>query len=153
MAKEFRVSRSVEIAAPPDRILPLLTDLHEWRGWSPWEDLDPNMERTYQGPARGVGAIYGWRGNGKAGSGRMEILEVSDTHVGIDLLFQSPMQAHNRIDFTLVPHGDRTQVEWLMTGPQNLVMRLMSRFWSTEKMVAPDFERGLQQLRRAVEAP
>ncbi len=152
MAKEFSVSRSIEITAPVERITPLITDLHEWRRWSPWEDLDPDMERTYQGPRSGVGAIYAWRGNSKAGSGRMEILEAVDTHVGIDLLFQAPMQAHNRIDFTLVPHGTTTRVEWLMTGPQNVVMRLMSRFWSMEKMIAPDFERGLKKLKQVAES-
>lgn len=151
MPKEFSISRSIEIAAPPERITPLITDLHEWRRWSPWEDLDPDMERTYQGPESGVGAIYAWRGNSKAGSGRMEILEAVDTHVGMDLLFQSPMRAHNRIDFTLVPHGTTTRVEWLMTGPQNVVMRLMSKFWSMEKMVAPDFERGLKKLKQVAE--
>ena len=36
MAKEFSVSRSIEIAAPPERITPLLTDLRAWQQWSPW---------------------------------------------------------------------------------------------------------------------
>ena len=55
MAKEFRVSRSTTIAAPPERILPLITTLREWRKWSPWEGLDPNLERKYAGrtPAPG----------------------------------------------------------------------------------------------------
>lgn len=152
MPKEFSVSRSIEIAAPPERITALLTNLREWRRWSPWEDLDPDMDRTYQGPESGVGATYAWRGSSKAGSGRMEVLEAVATHVGIDLLFQSPMQARNRIDFTLVPHGATTRVEWLMTGPQNLVMRLMGKVWSMDKMVAPDLERGLKQLKQVVEA-
>jgi hypothetical protein len=151
MAKEFTVSRSIEIAAPPDRIIPLLTDLRAWQRWSPWEQADPHLERTYTGAASGVGAIYAWRGNSKAGSGRMEILEAVDTHVGIDLLFSSPMQAHNRVDFTLVPHGETTRVEWLMTGPQNVVMRLMSKVFSMEKMIAPDLERGLRQLKARAE--
>jgi hypothetical protein len=40
-----------------------------------------------------------------------------------------------------------------MTGPQNAVMRLMSRFWSMEKLVGPDFEKGLARLKAAAEAP
>ncbi len=152
MAKEFRVSRSIDVAAPAARIHALIDDLHAWRKWSPWEDLDPQMERSYAGADSGVGAIYAWRGNGKAGEGRMEIVESDPRHVGIDLLFAAPMKAHNRIDLTLSPvDGGETQVEWTMTGPQNFVMRLMSKFWSMEKMIAPDFEKGLSQLKAAAE--
>jgi hypothetical protein len=148
----FRVTRSIEIAAPPSRIVPLLVDLHEWQKWSPWEGLDPHLERTYGGSAEGVGATYAWQGNSKAGQGNMKIVEASDTHVGVDLQFSAPMRATNRIDFTLTPKGDSTTVEWAMTGPQNLVMRLMSKIWKMEKLVGPDFEKGLRQLKQLSEA-
>lgn len=151
----FRVSRSTEIAAPAARILPHLVDLRAWQKWSPWEGIDPNLERTYSGADRGVGAVYAWEGNSKAGAGRMEILEADDDHVGIDLQFSAPMRAHNRIDLTLEPVGDggTTRVEWAMTGPQNFVMRLMSKLWSMEKLIGPDFEKGLRQLKALAESP
>ena len=152
MAKEFRVSRATTVAAPPERILPLLTDFHEWQKWSPWEGLDPGLERTYAGAASGVGAIYGWRGNSKAGEGRMEIVEVAPDHVGVDLVFAAPMKAHNRVDFRLTPDQSGTRVEWVMTGPQNVVMRVMSKLYSMEKMIGPDLEKGLRQLRQAAES-
>ncbi|CAN7485628.1 SRPBCC family protein [Terrabacter sp. LjRoot27] len=149
--KSFHISRETTIAAPPERIHALVNDLHEWQAWSPWEGLDPAMERTYAGPKTGVGAVYAWRGNSKAGEGRMEILESEPQHVAVDLLFASPMKAHNRVDFTLTPAGEGTRVEWAMTGPQNLVMRLMSKVWSMEKLVGPDFEKGLAQLKLTAE--
>jgi len=149
--KSFHISRETTIAAPPERIHALVNDFHEWQAWSPWEGLDPAMERTYAGPATGVGAVYAWRGNSKAGEGRMEILESEPQHIAVDLLFAAPMKAHNRVDFTLTPDGDRTRVEWAMTGPQNLVMRLMSKVWSMEKLIGPDFEKGLAQLKRTAE--
>jgi len=152
MAKDFRVSRSTTIAAPPERILPLLTDLRAWQKWSPWEGLDPSLERTYAGADTGVGAIYAWRGNSKAGQGRMEVLEASPDRVGIDLLFAAPMKAHNRVDFELTPTNFGTRVDWVMTGPQNLVMRLTSKLYSMDKMLGPDLEKGLGQLKAAAEA-
>lgn len=153
MAKDFRVTRSTEIAASPERIHALLDDFHEWQQWSPWEGLDSEMERDYSGAASGVGAVYAWRGNRKAGEGRMEILESSPDHVAVDLDFAAPMRAHNRVDFLLTPTEAGTKVEWVMTGPQNFVMGLMSKVWSLDKMVGPDFERGLAQLKRAAEQP
>jgi|SRR5689334_15786876 uncharacterized protein YndB with AHSA1/START domain len=149
--KSFHISRETTIAAPPERVHALVNDFHEWQAWSPWEGLDPAMERTYAGSATGVGAVYAWRGNSKAGEGRMEILESAPQHVAVDLLFAAPMKAHNRVDFTLTPTADGTHVEWAMTGPQNVVMRLMSKFWSMEKLVGPDFERGLAQLKTTAE--
>lgn len=152
MAKNFTVSRSIEIAAPPQRILPLLTDFREWRTWSPWERTDANLQREYGGPESGVGATYSWQGNSQAGAGRMEVLEVDDSHVAIDQRFRAPIQAHNRIEFRLTPVADKTKVEWTMTGPQNLVMRLMSVFWKMDKMVGPDFEKGLATLKTVAES-
>ena len=52
------------VAAPPERIYPLVADLRAWRAWSPWEALDPAMTRTFGGAPSGVGATYGWAGNG-----------------------------------------------------------------------------------------
>ncbi|MEO7130338.1 MAG: SRPBCC family protein [Dermatophilaceae bacterium] len=151
MAKDFRFSRSTSIAAPPERVHALIDDFHEWPKWSPWDGLDPHMSRQYSGPATGVGAVYAWQGNGKAGQGRMEILESSADHVVVDLDFAAPMRARNRIDFTLTPTGPGTEVEWVMTGPQNFVMGLMSKLWSMDKMLGPDFDRGLAALKRAAE--
>ena len=51
----------------------LINDFHEWTAWSPWEGLDPDLQRTYSGPDAGVGAHYAWQGNRKAGEGTMEI--------------------------------------------------------------------------------
>ena len=39
-----------------------------------------------------------------------------------------------------------------MTGPQNFVMRLMSKVWSMEKMIGPDLEKGLTQLKQVAES-
>jgi hypothetical protein len=151
--KTFHVSRETTVAAPPERLHALINDFHEWQKWSPWEGLDPAMDRAYAGPASGVGATYAWKGNRQAGEGRMEIIESEPQHIGVDLLFAAPMKAHNRVDFTLTPAAGGTQVTWAMSGPQNIVMRVMSKFWSMEKMIAPDFEKGLAQLKRAAETP
>jgi hypothetical protein len=66
----FTVSRSRAVAAPPEVVQALLADFHNWPKWSPWEELDPNMKRTYGGAASGVGQTYEWKGNDKVGSGK-----------------------------------------------------------------------------------
>ena len=66
----FRVQRATSIKAPPEKVFALINDFHNWGQWSPWEKLDPALNRTYSGPASGKGAVYEWTGNSKVGAGR-----------------------------------------------------------------------------------
>src|SRR5258708_40223291 len=107
----FRVQRAMTIKAPPEKIFPLITDLHSWGSWSPWEKMDPAMKRTYSGAASGKGAAYAWQGNSKVGEGRMEIMEASPpSKVSIQLDFLKPIEGHNTAEFTLEPKGESTNV-------------------------------------------
>lgn len=148
----FRLERSILIAAPADRIQPLIADFRSWRSWSPWENKDPGMTRTLSGAQSGVGAAYAWDGNKDIGSGRMEILESSLERILIKLDFLRPFEAHNVAEFTLRPEGQGTRVTWAMTGPQPFIGKLMSLVFSLERMVGPDFETGLASLKRQAEA-
>ncbi len=147
----FRLERSTVIAAPPETIRPLIADFRAWRDWSPWEGKDPSMKRTLSGAEAGVGAVYGWEGNGQVGTGRMEIVEDAPRRVAIKLDFLKPFEAHNLAEFTLAPEAAGTRVTWAMSGPQPFVAKLMSLVFSMERMVGPDFEAGLANLKRRAE--
>lgn len=148
----FRVERSAGIKAPPEKIFPLINDFHQWPQWSPWEKLDPAMQRTHSGPAQGAGAAYAWVGNSKVGEGRMEILSsTAPKQVDIKLDFIKPFEGHNKTVFTLTPQGDGTTVHWVMEGPAPYVTKLMSVFVSMDKMIGKDFEAGLSNLKATAE--
>jgi hypothetical protein len=109
----FSVQRAAVVNAPAERIFPLISDFHEWRNWSPWEGRDPGLKRSYGGAERGKGAIYAWEGNRNVGSGRMEILEAdSPSLVKIQLDFLKPFEAHNIAEFTMLPQGNATNLNW-----------------------------------------
>ena len=148
----FRIERKTSIKAPPARIQALLDDFREWRKWSPWEELDPNLRRDYSGPQKGVGATYALQGNNKAGQGRMEILESSPEQVRIQLDFLKPFKASNVAEFTLTPNGKETSLNWAMNGAQPFMVKLMSIFYDMEKMVGPDFEKGLAKIKQVAES-
>ena len=151
----YTVERSATIAAEPEQIYPQLANFREWMKWSPWEDLDPNQQRTFSGAESGPGAKYAWSGNRKAGRGHMEITSAQQpTELRIALDFEKPFKSSNTIEFFLVPEGsERTRVRWVMTGPKTLTTKVMGLFSSMDKMVGPDFEKGLARLKDAVEAP
>lgn len=152
MAGTYTVERSTVVQAPPARVYELVQDFHQWPAWSPWEDIDPDMQRTYGGPAAGVGSSYTWSGNRKAGAGRMEVTRTDPPRrVEIALRFDKPFKSSNTTSFALAPQGAGTTVTWTMVGPQTLMLRIMGLFTSMDKMVGKDFEKGLARLKTAAE--
>lgn len=150
----FRVERHITINRSAAHVFPLLDDFHAWTRWSPWEDLDPALRRTFKGPDRGKGAIYEWEGNGKVGKGHMEITRSeAPTHLTIDLSFLRPFKAENVAAFDLEPQGASTEVSWAIYGPLPFASKVMSLFVSMDKLLGKDFEKGLARLKAAAEAP
>jgi hypothetical protein len=143
----YVVERQRRVAAPPEAVVERLVDFRRWQAWSPWEDVDPDLQRRYSGPESGVGATYEWEGNRKAGKGRMEVVDVSpDGTVSIDLQFLKPFKSRTAAVFVVRPDGDGSLVTWTMTGPKTFVTKVMGIFKPMDKMIGPDFERGLDRL-------
>jgi hypothetical protein len=150
---QFAVSRQIIVDASADRIFPYANDFHHWTSWSPWEQLDPSMQRTYEGPSSGEGAVYSWNGNDQVGSGTMTITKSqAPSLIQIDLFFKMPMEARNFTEFTFQPKGLRTLVTWRMTGQNSFLGKAFHLFVDFDKMVGADFEKGLAQLKAISEA-
>ena len=147
---DFSLSRSIRVQAPPARVHALLDDFHQWQRWSPWEGLDPDLQREFSGAPSGAGSVYHWSGNKKAGEGEMRMTESTLSRVAVDLDFLKPFKASNVTTFDLVPTGDGTDVTWTMTGTRSAVMGLMGKLFF-DKAIAGDFDKGLAALKREAE--
>ena len=150
----FAVQRSAMMQAPAETIFPLINNFHQWTKWSPWENRDPALNRSYGGTESGKGAIYAWEGNKNVGSGRMEILDASSpSKITIKLDFFKPFEAHNTAEFTFVPERgtSATNVIWVMRGPSSFMSKLMQVFMDFDKMIGKDFETGLANLKSLAE--
>ena len=151
---EFVVTRSATVNAAPDAVYRLVNDFHAWNEWSPWAKLDPNMKVTYSGPPYGTGASYAWTGNDQVGEGNMTIVESKrDELVKIDLRFIKPFASSSITQFTLQPNGGQTTVTWTMNGQHTFISKAMCLIMDMDKMIGPDFERGLAQLKPLAETP
>jgi hypothetical protein len=147
----YTVTRSTVIPAPAQDVFPLVNSFREWPKWSPWESVDPDMQRTYSGAESGVGGKYAWSGNRKAGAGNMEITESREPDViRIRLEFLKPFPAVNPTTFTFVPEGGGTRVTWTMTGEHKGIGKVFALFMNMDKMVGGDFEKGLASLASVV---
>lgn len=147
----FAVRRSATIAAPPERIFPMIDDLRAQSAWSPFEK-DPDMKRTHSGAARGRGAVYEWDGNRQVGAGRIAITEsVPSSKVVLALDMFRPFKASNTVEFTLDRVGAgtnvATNVTWAMQGRQPYMAKVMSLVMDCEKMCGSQFEEGLAKLK------
>jgi hypothetical protein len=149
------VRRATQIRAKPDKIYDLISDFRNWGSWSPWEKLDPAMQRKLSGAESGKGAVYEWEGKGKVGAGRMEIIGATPpSKITIKLDFIRPFEGHNTAEFTLDANPAKagaTEVTWAMYGPAPYMAKLMGLFMNMDKMIGKDFETGLANLKSITE--
>jgi len=143
----FRVERSAQISAPGDVVFSIINDLHQWHRWSPWEKLDPNMQKTFEGPTTGPGSSHAWKGNKKVGSGRNTILDSkSPEFISMKLEMFAPFACTNQVTFRLAPVDGGTKVTWIMEGRNNFMAKGFSCIMNMDKMIGKDFEEGLANL-------
>jgi hypothetical protein len=140
------------VTATPQAVFDLIIDFHRWTWWSPWEDLDPALQRSYSGAESGVGAVYEWSGNRKAGKDRMEITDVqAPSGVVVALQFLKPFKSTSTTTFEVQASGDGTQVTWRMVGLKTFMIKVMGIFTSMDELSGPDFEKGFARLATAAQ--
>jgi hypothetical protein len=150
---DFRVERKLLVKASPEKLFPYINNLHGFDQWSPFKEKDPQLKGTFTGPDSGPGAKYEWVGNSQVGQGIMEIKsQTPNAQVLVQMTFIKPFPGVNTVDFSLKPQADGTEVSWAIYGPQAFIPKVMGLFFSMDKMVGPDFEKGLQSLRKLAEA-
>jgi uncharacterized protein YndB with AHSA1/START domain len=148
----FTVQRATSIAAPREKIFPLIDDFRAWASWSPYEKMDPAMKKSLGGAASGKGAVYEWEGNNKVGKGRMEIAEVAPpSRIIVNMDFDRPMKASHIAEFTLEPNGPSTIVSWAMHGRNVYMTKVMGTFIDMDNLIGRDFETGLANLKAIAE--
>jgi len=149
----FRVQRKLAIKAPPEKIFPLIDNLHENARWQPYYSKDPQIKLSYSGPDSGPGAQVDFSGGAQVGSGRVSITG-GEAPAKVDMRLQmlKPFSADNAIEFTLTPSGDSTEVSWTMQGQVPYPAKIMHLFFNMDRMVGGDFETGLANLKAIAES-
>jgi hypothetical protein len=145
------ITRSNVISAPPERIFAVVSDLRRSKDWSPWFALDPQMTVTFEGEGAGVGQKMSWSSqNPDVGTGSQQTIGlVQDKQVVAALDFGEMGQATATVD--LAAEGPGTRVEWALDVPlRNIIERWFGLIM--DRMVGPDFEKGLANLKAHVEA-
>lgn len=147
----FKVERSVRIEAPAAAVYALVASPREWKRWSAWNQRDPAMEIEYTGPEAGVGARWAWK-SATEGNGEMEFTAAQPGE-RVDYLLRFPEFGMESTGVLRIePDGSGVRVSWSNVGDMggNPINRWFGLFM--DKLVGPDFEAGLANLKREAEA-
>jgi len=148
----YHVERKLELAAPADRVFGVLDDLRRFAGvlvlfGEPLDKRDPDMDKTFGGPAAGVGQSYAWSGK-EAGRGKMTIEEsVPGQRVVVKIVFEKPMASIATCTLTLAGTPTGTLVTWSWDGDHNFIGKVFGLFMNMDKMLGRDIDKGLAQLK------
>lgn len=147
-----KVERSIDINASADLIKTRLGDykfFHE--SWSPWTEKDPGMKTTYTGEAGKEGHSIAWESDKKdVGKGSMSYIGTHGDTVMHTLSFEG--QGDAKIYHVISANGTASKATWVMESETPFMFRAMMLFMNMDKMLGPDFEKGLANLKTAMEA-
>lgn len=152
---EYRVERSLVIAAPAEKLFPWFDNPKKFNEWSPWAKMDPESQNTYSGPESGVGAVASWESN-IIGKGSATITESQPNERIVERMdWLEPMAGVSTVEFTFKPEGEgQTKVTWAMYGThEGLITKVMSLVMDCESMCGPEFEKGLANVAKIVTTP
>ncbi|MEZ6048180.1 MAG: SRPBCC family protein [Planctomycetaceae bacterium] len=146
---KFHVSRSIEIAAPPEKVFEIVSDFEIWKEWSPWLIAEPDAELTISKNSNSVGSTYAWEGE-VTGSGELEHLRLEAPRLIEDeIRFLKPWKSVSQVSFSLEPAGEGTRITWNMDGKLPFFLFFMKGMM--ESMIGMDYRRGLMMLKEWIE--
>lgn len=150
LPNEYAVSRTVNINAPAEKIYALVADPKEWKKWSVWNQRDPAMQMTYSGPTSGTGAGWDWQSKSEGNGGMKFTAAIENKQIDYELHFEG-MGKPSSGALLLEAQAGATKITWSMHGTSegNLMMKLFAPFM--DKMVGPDFQDGLNNLKKLAE--
>lgn len=146
-----RVERSLVMKAPREIVFTQVNILKNWKKWSPWYQMDSAMKMEYSKIPAGPGAGYKWSStNEKVGSGDMTITFSTQDSITTAMNFMEHGIA--RAKFVFTKKDSSTKVTWTMDSDMgmNPIGRIFGLFM--DKMLGPDFEKGLSNLKQVAEA-
>ncbi|MDX5347212.1 MAG: SRPBCC family protein [Hymenobacteraceae bacterium] len=148
---KVHVERSLVIKAKAEPVFHQINNLKNWEKWSPWHQMDPEMQLIYAGPEAGIGAKYSWTSNHeRVGNGALTIKEsVPFQKIITEMDFMENGVASSAYIFEETPEG--TKVTWTMDS--DMGYNLVSRYFGLmlDSFLGPDFEQGLQSLKNLTE--
>ncbi len=146
--KEYSVTRELEVDASKEAVWSQINTFEKWQAWSPWKEKDSTLTSTFEGSAGTIGSKTTWIGDPElSGTGSMTLKEsVPNEKIVYDLEFpewESVSEGYIALEET---ESGGTKMTWNDKGALPFLMRPMGMFGMFDKMMGPDFEKGLENI-------
>lgn len=150
--KDYDVSRSKTIEAPPPVVFEYLKSLKKQNEWGPWSKQDSTMQVTYEGDDGTVGFTSSWDSD-NVGKGKQTITSITGNTVETELIFYMPWGENKSTGYMHAADIEAgTEVTWGIRGENDFISRIFGVFMNMDKSVGPMFEEGLDSLKVLVES-
>lgn len=151
LPSKIRVQRSLVINAPSSVIFEQVNNFHNWTKWSYWDNIDPEMQSTYEGPESGAGAVHNWTSKNKdVGNGSITIIDSKpNSFILTDLNFEGMGVSHGGWTITDTVGGT------VVTTYMEMEMGLMGRVFPglmMDSFLGGDFAKTLEGLKKLCES-
>lgn len=150
----YAVEREVTINKPKQDVFDFVKYLKNQNKFSVWAKIDPAMKTEFRGEDATVGFVSAWDSkNPKAGKGEQKIVSMADgERIDYELHFIKPFESTDFAYMTFESSSESaTKVKWGFKGTMKYPMNLMLLFTDMEKMLAPDLQNGLDNLKGILE--
>ncbi|MEI7504653.1 MAG: SRPBCC family protein [Paludibacter sp.] len=148
---ELNYEKSISIKAPIDSVWVKVNSLSALDKWSPWNDHDANMKKSWTGVDGTIGAVQSWEseivGNGSQTISKIEKPSLFQTKLD----FITPHESHGIAYVKLVSEGTTTKATWGMTSKMPYPINIMILFMNMEKTLGKDWDNGLSKLKKLSE--
>jgi effector-binding domain-containing protein len=151
LPSKLKVQRSLYIKASPSVVFEQINNFRNWPKWSYWDNIDPDMKSTYEGPESGVGAKHLWTSKHKqVGNGNITIVESKpDSVVITDLEFEGMGKSHG--GWMIKDSAEGSNVTTFMEMDMGLLGRIFPGLFM-DKLLGVDFEKTLLGLKTLSES-
>lgn len=151
---KYQVERDVTINKAKQQVFDYVKYLKNQNEFSVWAKIDPAMKTEFRGQDGTVGFVSAWDSqNPKAGKGEQKIIKMADgERIDYEIHFIKPMESTDYafLEFKAL-NDSTTNVKWCFHGKMNYPMNLMLLGMDMEKMLAPDLQNGLNNLKGILE--
>jgi hypothetical protein len=151
---DYAIEREVTINKPKQEVYDYVKYLKNQNQFSVWAKIDPAMKTEFRGEDATVGFVSAWDSeNPDAGKGEQKIVKIDEgNRIDYEIHFIKPFESTDFAYMTFESSSESaTKVKWGFNGTMKYPMNLMLLFTDMEKMLAPDLQNGLNNLKALLE--
>lgn len=151
---DYKLEREVIIKKPKQVVFDYVKLIKNQNNFSVWNMKDPNSKMNYTGTDGTVGFISSWESQMReVGTGEQEILKIEEgSRIDVELRFTKPMtMKDNAYMVTEAIDSTQTKVKWGFFGTSPYPMNFTCLFMDMDKMIGPDLQKGLDNLKVILE--